>query len=139
MRGVDITWAGGEHTFLLTIDLLRALQDKCDAGPQHILERLASGRWLVNDITETIRFGLEGGGLAKDKARELVRLHVEDRPLTESVLIAQGILMASLFGPGDDVPGEGEAGTAAKSSRRSRAENGGSHTSTNGSESSIAT
>ncbi len=134
MRGVDLTWAGGEHTFLLTIDLLRALQDKCDAGPQHILERLASGRWMVNDITETIRFGLEGGGLPKEKARDLVRLHVEDRPLTEAVPIARVVLMASLFGPGDDVPGEGKAGEVKRRSRRSRAENGGSRTSTNGAE-----
>lgn len=132
MRGVDITWAGGEHTFLLTIDLLRALQDKCDAGPPHILERLSTRRWNVNDVTETIRLGLEGGGMQKEDARKIVRKYVEDRPLTESVLTAQAVLMSALFGSEDDLPGERKAGEASQTEILSREESGDFPDSTSG-------
>ncbi|WP_454287081.1 gene transfer agent family protein [Rhizobium arsenicireducens] len=132
MRAVDITWAGGEHAFLLTIDLLRALQGKCDAGPQFILERLSTRRWLIEDVIETIRLGLEGGGTSKEVARKLVQKHVEDRPLTEFVMTAQAILLATLFGSEDDPPGEGKAGAASQSATRSRAESGDLQASTGG-------
>jgi hypothetical protein len=108
-RGVDITWAGGEHAFALNIDLMRALQDRCDAGPAWILARLGSNQWRVDDVVSTIRLGLEGGGLEKEEARKLVKVHVEDRPLTESVLTARTILAASLFGAEDDPVGEQRA------------------------------
>lgn len=112
MRGVDLTWAGGEHTFLLTIDLMRALQDRCDAGPAWVLSRLTSNHWRVDDVVSTIRFGLEGGGLAKDEARKLTRIFVEERPLSESVLTAQAILMHALYGEEEET-GQGEASAAA--------------------------
>lgn len=112
-RGCELTWAGGEHAFLLTIELLRALQDKCNAGPPVVLQRLSSNAWYVDDVIQPIRLGLEGGGLSKAEARDLVRSHVEDAPLTASVLTAQAVLMAALFGVEDDPVGEaeGESGT----------------------------
>ena len=115
MRGVDLTWPGGEHCFALPIELLRALEQKCDAGPAWIVGRLGSGQWRVDDVVETIRLGLEGGGMEKDAARKLVRQHVEDRPLTESVLTAQAVLMAALYGAGGEGGEEGEPEAAAGS------------------------
>lgn len=111
-RGVDLTWAGGEHTFALTIDLMRALQDRCDAGPAFILARLTSNQWRVDDVVSTIRLGLEGGGMEKEEARKLVKMHVEDQPLTLSVITAQAVLMAALYGAEDDPLGEATAATA---------------------------
>lgn len=111
--GVDLTWAGGEHRFLLTIELLRALQEKTDAGPGWTLARLASGQWLVDDIIQPIRLGLEGGGLDKEEARKLVRHFVEDRPLTESVLTARAILAHALYGDEEDADDAGESKAAA--------------------------
>lgn len=139
MRGVDLTWAGGEHTFLLTIDLLRALQDKCDAGPMFILERLTTKRWLVDDVIQPIRLGLEGGGISKEEARKLVRKHVEDKPLTEAVPTAMAVLMAALYGVEEDPVGESPAGAEEANSHRSREENGGSPDSTIGQGSSTGT
>lgn len=110
MRPVDITWAAGEHAFLLGIEQLRALQSKCDAGPAWVLARLASQQWMVDDVVETIRLGLEGGGKSKDEARTLVKNFVEDRPLTESLETARTVLMASLFSSEDDPTGEPLAG-----------------------------
>lgn len=132
MRGVDMTWAGGEHAFLLTIDLLRALQDRCDAGPAFILHRLTQNRWLVDDVIQPIRLGLEGGGMDKEQARKLVQKFVEDRPLTESVLTAQAVLAGALFGTEDDATGESQAGEKDKNANLSREENGVSPASTAG-------
>jgi hypothetical protein len=102
MRGIDLTWAGGEHNFALPIGLLRALQQRCDAGPQWVLMRLQNKQWHVDDVVSTIRLGLEGGGLAKTEAARLTREFVEDRPLTESVLTAYAILAFALYGGGDE-------------------------------------
>lgn len=110
MHAVDINWSGGEHAFALSIDLLRALQDRCDAGPAWVLSRLRSGQWMVDDVVSTIRLGLEGGGLAKDDARKLVAKHVEDRPLAMSVMTAQLVLMSALYGTEDDPVGEAPVG-----------------------------
>lgn len=132
MKGVELTWRGGEHSFALTIDLLKALQQKCDAGPEFILTRLSTRRWLVEDVIETIRLALEGGGLHKEEARRLVKIHVEDVPLTESVMTAQAVLMAALYGSEDDMPGELKAGEESQTEIHSREENGGSPASTSG-------
>lgn len=113
MRGIDLTWQGGESHFALNIDLLRALQERCDAGPAWILTRLRTGQWLVQDVTDTIRFGLEGGGMSKDDARKLTKQFVEDRPLTESVLTAVAVLMHALYG-GEEEQASGEAEAAAE-------------------------
>lgn len=116
MASVDITWAGGEHAFDLSkIELLRALQTKCDAGPAWVLARLSTQQWMVDDVIEPIRLGLEGGGMSKDDARKLVQKFVEDRPLTESLLTARTVLMAALYSTEDEADpptGEAVAGTA---------------------------
>lgn len=110
---VLLTWAGGEHDFALPIEQLRALQQKSDAGPAWILSRLSSQQWLVDDVVETIRLGLEGGGMQKPDARRLVKNYVEDRPLTLSLKTAQLVLMSALYSAEeDDVPGEAVAETA---------------------------
>jgi len=132
MRGVDLTWAGGEHSFLLNIDLLRALQEKCDAGPAFILKRLGQSEWMVDDIVSTIRLGLEGGGMEKEAARKLVTKVLDDRPITELVITAQAVLMAALYGAEDDPTGESQAGENGKAANLSREGNGASPASTTG-------
>lgn len=128
----DITWAGGEHTFDLKIEHLRALQDRCDAGPEWILARLSNKQWHVNDVVDTIRLGLEGGGMEKDDARKMVKRYVEDRPLTMSVLTAQAVLMLALYGDPDDQPGEAGAGEEKPIRTRDQEESGDSTGSTSG-------
>lgn len=113
MKGIELTWTGGEHEFALPIDHLRALQDKCDAGPAYVLMRLRSHQWYVDDVIQPIRLGLEGGGIDKDEARRLARIFVEERPLAESVLTAIAVLSHALFGGGEDEDQSGEAKAAA--------------------------
>lgn len=118
MLPAEITWDGGIHDFLFTIPLWRALQDRCDAGPEWVLNRLRTGQWRVDDVIEPIRLGLEGGGMKKEDARRLVAKHVENRPLSLSVLTAQLVIAACLYDRGDDTVGDqlGEVVTGVETS-----------------------
>jgi hypothetical protein len=107
-----LIWEGGEHDFALTIKELRALQDRCDAGPGHILNRFYSGEWRIDDVIETVRLGLMGGGIERQEAARLIKLHVEEKPLNLSVLLARVILSEFLNGVKDDPSGEQPAGEA---------------------------
>jgi hypothetical protein len=112
---VTLEWPDKERTFRLRIGELVELQEKCDAGPMAILSRLAEGQWRVHDIRETIRLGLLGGGAPPSEALRLIKLHVDDRPLTEAIHVAQAILLAAVIGvedePLEDRPGEPALGT----------------------------
>lgn len=113
-----IIWAGGEDQFCLAkVGLILDLEAKCDAGIATIMTRLGSGTWRLNDVRETIRLGLIGGGMAPDAAMRVVRNHVDDEPLTSSVLLAYTIIEAVMVGVPDDPVGkqpgaEGEQGKA---------------------------
>lgn len=108
---VTFDWGDGTHTFRLGVGQIRELQEKCDAGPAFILSRLSSGAWLVDDLIQTHRLGLIGGGMKPVDAVALVRRYVEERPLLESVLSAQAILHALLVGVPDESLGKAEAAT----------------------------
>lgn len=115
---IELVWAdgagpgeGGKYIFRLRIGELRELQEKVNAGPQTVLQRLATGAWYVDDIRETLRLGLIGGGLAPAKALKLVERYVdaEDRPLIENAPAAQAVILAAVIGVGDDPVGKAEA------------------------------
>lgn len=106
---ISINWADGEYSFALKIKQLIELQEKCDAGPPHILARLEGNAWRVNDIRETIRLGLIGGGLDPSKALKLTINYVDEMPLGENALFAQVILAAAILGAPEgqeDAPAE---------------------------------
>lgn len=97
---IKTLWAGEERTFRLGIKDLERLQERCgERGPKRILDDLCSGEWKVRDIVETVRLGLIGGGLPAPKADKLVVEHVEERPLSENLFFAVGILQAAITGP----------------------------------------
>lgn len=99
-------WADRSYRFRLGIGMLRELQEKTGAGPLELLRRIQAGAWRVDDLRETIRCGLIGGGLAPGEALRLVRLYVEERPLGESTYPAIMILAAAVFGVPDEAPGK---------------------------------
>lgn len=105
---IELTWGDGPQRFRLPIGQLRELQDKCDAGPQRILARLASLDWLIDDVRETVRLGLIGGGKTPTDAYVLVKRYIDDRDggLLESREHAQVILMKALVGDPSDPVGE---------------------------------
>ncbi|MGY3527695.1 gene transfer agent family protein [Bradyrhizobium sp. USDA 4452] len=103
-----IIWAGGEDVFCLAkVGLILDLEEKCGAGIAAIMGRLGNGAWHLNDVRETIRLGLIGGGMDPVKAMAAVRSHVDDNPLTSSVLLAYEIIAAVMVGVKDDPVGKG--------------------------------
>lgn len=106
---VTLAWADGEHEFRLPIGRLRELQEICDAGPPVILQRLSASQWKFEDVRETLRLGLIGGGMEPGKALLLVQRYVDERPLIENVKPAQAVMLAAIVGVEDEKVGEAEA------------------------------
>lgn len=119
---VDLDWADGHYDFRLAWGQLIELQERCDAGPFVILDRLTRGSWRVQDISHVIRLGLIGGGTEPAKALKLVRDYVEARPPLENVMLARGILMVAVQGVPDEAPGEADGEATGKSSTTSPTE-----------------
>jgi hypothetical protein len=99
-----IPWADGEYRFRLPIGQLRELQEKCKAGPPEVFFRLQANVWRVDDIRETIRLGLIGGGMQPTQALSLVTRYVDARPLMENYEPAMQIIGTALLGAVDDQP-----------------------------------
>jgi hypothetical protein len=111
---VDLVWGDGEHRFKLAIGQLRELQEKCDCGPQWLYERVALNRhggWRVDDVRETIRLGLIGGGLKPADAHRLCVHYIDAVPagLLENRNVAQAIIAAALVGPPEEPVGKSAA------------------------------
>lgn len=100
---VSFDWADGNHTFALKWGQLIELQEKCDAGPYVVLQRLGDNEWRMEDVSETIRLGLIGGGMTPVAAKALVDRYVKERPPVESITPAQVILAAALIGAPEEV------------------------------------
>lgn len=94
----ELDWGDGTHSFRLSLTGAIELESKCDAPIATIINRVNSGQYKVNDLRETIRLGLIGGGKAPVEALKLVRLYVDERPLSESEVIARVILLGLFFG-----------------------------------------
>lgn len=103
---VELTFGGDSRLFRLSVDNLIALQGKRDSGPLEIAGRLQAGTWRIEDITETIRIALIGGGMDGKAARELVEAHVKPPHITAHVLLALAVLLSALQGDPDDPVGK---------------------------------
>lgn len=127
-NAITLIWAGGEHPFALSIGRLRALQKACDAGPEQILQRMRAGDWRVDDIIETLRLGLVGGGYEPERdAGPLVIRMAEQHGLLALRAPAFSVLQAALIGDWGEEP-EKPMGTETES--HNPPESGGSATST---------
>ena len=123
-HSVVISWPGGEHRFALPLGRLRALQGTTNAGPEEIFNRFRTGTWRADDVLETLRQGLIGGGMEQEEAGPLIARIGEQHGLIDLKLAAYKVIGAALFNPDDDRVGKDEgAGTAPP-------ENGGSAGST---------
>jgi hypothetical protein len=107
------SWADMEQCrFKLGIGQLRELQEKTNSGPPEVFYRLGNHTWRVDDIRETIRLGLIGGGhvTPADALVKVVR-YVDNRPLMENAEIALSIIGAALLGDPMDQPEAGKEQT----------------------------
>lgn len=57
-----LPFADGVYAFALIWGQLQELQEKTDAGPLELYNRVLGGTWRYADVRETIRLALLGGG-----------------------------------------------------------------------------
>lgn len=118
---VEIAWAGGEHTFRLGLGEIEELEKETDLSVFVLLPAMSGPTPLakLRHYSTTIRIGLLGGGMNPVEARALTRKWVDERPLYESVALAQAILHAAIerVHPSelDDALGEAEAARSSAS------------------------
>jgi Phage tail tube protein, GTA-gp10 len=118
---IELAWADGQHKFnLAKLRCVLELEDKCGCGVAEISKRIQEGRWKFNDLRETLRLGLIGGGELPDKALVLVQRYVDDRPWAESLQPAMAVLFAAMIGVAGD-PLEKKAETERAKAERSTA------------------
>lgn len=106
-RNADCTieWGDGRHYCRLPIGLRAELEAKRGCGIMAIRERLLSKAWYGDDIRETIRLGLIGGGKAPMEALRLVATYCDGLPLIpESWAAAVRIIDAHVMGQEGDEP-----------------------------------
>jgi hypothetical protein len=131
---IDLAFADGTYSFNLGLAQINEIQSKCGAGIGAIYARVCKGRYLmesvtfgnpleseyrIDDLIETIRQGLIGGGkgMVDDKevivtafrANELVANYVlaPGNPLKDAWTLAAAILTARIEGytpPADNKP-----------------------------------
>jgi len=119
----EVPFNGRRMFFKLAWRELMKIQEACDAGPYLVLDRLVSGRWRLQDISEVIKWGLIGGGLPQGEAIDLVESEVEGRPPLENLVVAQKVLGAGVIGTAEEEVGKkSKAASRAKRSHRSRTE-----------------
>ncbi|MDB5618214.1 gene transfer agent family protein [Tardiphaga sp.] len=102
----ELVWAGDSRTFRLGIGELLALQDRLDAGPAEVANRLRSGNWRVQDVQETFRIGLIGAGVDPKKAKALVDEHICAGRILSHVMMAWAIIINALQGDEIDPVGK---------------------------------
>lgn len=119
----------GRHDFVLNIAELEELQEKCDAGPEEIMDRVLKGTWRLADLREPLRLGLKGGGMDAMSALVLVERYAGPGNLSPHKPLVVCILSAALVGAEDEpLPPPGEP--KARGKGRSRAAKSGSDDST---------
>lgn len=122
---ITISWRNGEDEFCIAqFKSVCLLQEKCGCGIYEIAARLNSvllaavqsrlgGNARVEDVRETIRIGLMGGGKSPEEANRIIATCVDGQPLAHSVLVAYKVIEAYLIGVPDDPLGKPAAAEAA--------------------------
>ena len=114
---VRLPFAGEERLFRLGIGQVRAVQERCDAGPLELLGRIKLGTWRVDDVREVLFQGLKGGGLSDAEATRLVAANFDPGPWLPFAALAQAVIAAGVVGAEDEPLGERAGEGAAKPTR----------------------
>jgi len=91
-------FGGRDCKFELRLGEIRELERICKAGIAAIYLRVSMLQFAIDDIRETIRLGLIGGGLAPAEAQATILFSVDGRPINESTQLAADILKACFEG-----------------------------------------
>lgn len=89
----------GEKTFALSTPMVLELERRTGNGIGAIFARIRAHQFTLQDVTETIRLSLIGGGASPSDADALVKAYVDERPLVESMEIALDVITARMLGP----------------------------------------
>ncbi len=107
---IELDFADGTYGFRLAIGELEELQEKTGVGPYVLLKRLLTQEWLIDDVRQTIRLGLIGGGVDPIPAKKLVERYVDQRSdWMTNAMLAQAIVSAALVGAPEEAPGKDSA------------------------------
>ncbi|BDV33924.1 gene transfer agent family protein [Methylocystis iwaonis] len=104
---IHLPFAGRKRKFELRIGEIGELERLCNAGIGAIYFRLVSEQWRYDDIRETIRLGLMGGGESQATAHMFVERYIDVGPKREHLAVAAKILNALIEGV-DPPKGAGE-------------------------------
>lgn len=89
---------GRRRKFELRLGEVAELERLCRAGVGAIGLRLVSEQWSYDDLRETIRLGLMGGGASEADAQMLVENYVDAGPKRMHLLLAASIVAAFIEG-----------------------------------------
>lgn len=107
---IELDFADGTYGFRLAIGELEELQEKTGVGPYALLRRLLANDWLIEDVRQSIRLGLIGGGAEPIAAKKLVERYIDQRSdWLNNAMLAQAIVSAALVGAPEEVPGKDSA------------------------------
>lgn len=87
-----------ERDFALNRTELQELQRKLGTGIGAIFQRVGRFDFYVEDLTETLRLALIGGGTDAQEAAELVDAFIAIEPLEKAMTIAVDILQRCMIG-----------------------------------------
>ncbi|MYL98406.1 gene transfer agent family protein [Novosphingobium sp. FGD1] len=93
----------GYFDLALRIGELITLQEKTRVGPYVLAQRLGTGEWHVEDIIETVRLALIGGGMDNKSAFDLVSRNITAGNLMTYATIAHEVIFAAIVGVDDEV------------------------------------
>ncbi|WP_421367022.1 gene transfer agent family protein [Agrobacterium tumefaciens] len=113
---IELTIWDGDYEFRLGWGELAQLQEKCDAGPWVIHDRLKHKTCRTEDVEDTLRLGLIGAGRKPEEATKLIREHVKTRPFGDYALAALAVISAGIVGAPDEPAGEGDAASQTENS-----------------------
>lgn len=94
----------GYFDLALRIGELIALQEKTGVGPYVLANRILTGEWRVEDVIETIRLALIGGGLDQRAAFDLVTRNIVPGNIFPYVSTAGEVVLAAIMGVDDEQP-----------------------------------
>ena len=103
---IETDFGDGKYTFCLGIDEVEELERKRDLSIYTIMRRLRPEvrEPRLADISEVIRLGLIGGGMAPIDALALTRRYVDQRPIDENRDVALAIVLAGMARLHTDLP-----------------------------------
>ena len=95
---VLLDFGDGEHLFRLPLRMLAELQERRQAGLGAIYKRVMLGDFYAEDLVETIRCGLIGGGMEGPAAKKMIERYCSEWPVEIWHTHAIAILGACLHG-----------------------------------------